>query len=206
MVYAALSGPTGGIWRSVNTGQTWQLMLSGQATSVVLDPESGTVSQPGHQYRSPGQPPGRLRRLPRHGRLHEPQPGQVWNQMLGGIGNPLIFKSTLLRALENVNRADGPSPNGTKGRISLAVPDRDRQRRPGRHLRGWLYAMVATPAGGLVGIFVTKDFGQNWTQVSIPTVPPGYQADPAIPDYDVTPGQLSRLRRGQIPRAITTRP
>ena len=36
---------------------------------------------------------------------------------------------------------------------------------------GWLYATVATPAGGLYGIFVTKDFGQNWTPITISTLP-----------------------------------
>ncbi len=52
---------------------------------------------------------------------------------------------------------------------------------------GWLYALVANPAGALDGIFVTKDFGQNWTEVNIPTEPnQGYQSNPAIPSNDVT--------------------
>ena len=46
IIYAALSGTNGGIWRSENTGKTWQLMLAGQATDVVLDPNSGTVLNP----------------------------------------------------------------------------------------------------------------------------------------------------------------
>ena len=52
---------------------------------------------------------------------------------------------------------------------------------------GWLYAAVATPAGAFDGLFVTKDFGQNWTQVRIPTVPnQGYQTNQAIPTNDVS--------------------
>ena len=41
IIYAALSGTNGGIYRSEDTGKTWQLMLAGQATDVVLDPTSG---------------------------------------------------------------------------------------------------------------------------------------------------------------------
>ena len=52
---------------------------------------------------------------------------------------------------------------------------------------GWLYALVANPAGALDGIFVTKDFGQNWTEVNIPTEPnEGYLTNPAIPTNDVS--------------------
>ena len=43
IIYAALSGPTGGVWRSQDTGKTWQLMLSGQATSVVLADRKSVV-------------------------------------------------------------------------------------------------------------------------------------------------------------------
>ena len=62
IIYAALSGTNGGIWRSEDTGKTWQLMLAGQATDVVLDPDSGTVLDPDTDTNGPGQPPGRLRR------------------------------------------------------------------------------------------------------------------------------------------------
>ena len=55
---------------------------------------------------------------------------------------------------------------------------------------GFLYAAVANPAGGFFGLFVTKDFGQNWTEVHIPTVPPitsgGASYNQAIPTNDVT--------------------
>ena len=37
---------------------------------------------------------------------------------------------------------------------------------------GFLYAAVATPTGGFYGLFVTKDFGENWTQVQTPTLTP----------------------------------
>ena len=37
---------------------------------------------------------------------------------------------------------------------------------------GWLYALVLDPAGNFVGngagLYLTKDFGQNWTRVRMP--------------------------------------
>ena len=50
---------------------------------------------------------------------------------------------------------------------------------------GWLYAAVATPTGGYDGLFMTKDFGQNWVQVNIATLPPAANFNQAIPTNDV---------------------
>ena len=57
---------------------------------------------------------------------------------------------------------------------------------------GWLYAAVSNTDSTLNGIFMTKDFGQNWVQVRIPTLPPvtGYHAGHpqqrrALGDYNV---------------------
>ena len=61
---------------------------------------------------------------------------------------------------------------------------------------GWVYALVSNPGGALFGIFVTKDFGENWTEVNIPTEPnQGYQSNPAIPINEAVP--LSSRRPGQ---------
>ena len=46
IIYAAMSGPNGGIWESQNTGQTWTQVLAGNATAVVLDPNSGLPLDP----------------------------------------------------------------------------------------------------------------------------------------------------------------
>ena len=35
---------------------------------------------------------------------------------------------------------------------------------------GWLYAAVATPNGDLAGLYITKDFGQNWTKIRLPVI------------------------------------
>ena len=100
-----------------------------------------------------------------------PNQGQVWNQMLGDIGNPLIFDNIYGTnyPYPNVNPVNGPSPNGAEGRIELAVPNATGNAVEDAVYAGWLYAIVSNPAGALDGIFVTKDFGQNWTQVRIPT-------------------------------------
>ena len=49
IVYAALSGGNGGLWRSLNSGRDWQKMYTGaqgqgQCTDVEFDPTSGTVN------------------------------------------------------------------------------------------------------------------------------------------------------------------
>ena len=185
IIYAALSGPTGGIWRSENTGQTWQKMMSGQATSVVLDPESGTVLDPSTSTDVQGNLQVVYAAIRGVGVFMSPNQGQVWNQLLGGIGNPLIFDQRSAR-LPTSTRSTVRPPTALTGRITLAVPNPTGNAAQDAVYEGWLYAVVATPAGGLNGIFVTKDFGQNWTQVRIPTEPnQGYQTNPAIPANDV---------------------
>ena len=60
IIYAALSDrrQQGGIWESQNTGQTWTPVLAGNATSVVLDQNSGTLLDPkcGHHPPTGGEP------------------------------------------------------------------------------------------------------------------------------------------------------
>src|SRR5262249_48754658 len=36
--------------------------------------------------------------------------------------------------------------------------------------QGWVYAIVAGTGSNFNGLYLTKDFGQNWTQVTIPIV------------------------------------
>src|SRR5262249_50508686 len=97
----------------------------------------------------------------------------------------------------------GATPNGAKARIVLAkpdltgvfLPDGTYTGNPVQDLlyEGWLYAGVMTPSGHLDGLYLTKDFGQNWTKVHIGTfaspVPNTQNAiptnDPTQPDYDV---------------------
>ena len=195
IIYAALSGPTGGIWRSEDTGKTWTLMLSGQATDVVLDPESGELLNPSTNTYVQGNLQVVYAAIRGLGVFMSPNQGQVWGQMLGDIGNPLILNITSPGFPANVNptnKSAEPNPNGAEGRITLAVPDPTGNVAEDAVYSGWLYALVSDPSGALYGVFVTKDFGQNWTEVNIPTEPDeGYTTVPAIPSGDVTQSNYS---------------
>ncbi|MBX6313387.1 MAG: subtilisin, partial [Isosphaeraceae bacterium] len=184
IVYAALSGGNGGLWRSLDSGNTWQLMRAGQATDLVLDPNSGT-----------GAPGGNLQILYAafrgEGVFMSPNRGQVWNKLLGGIGDPLIHDlSTGGFPVPVTNTAPG-SPGDGQGRIVLAKPALTGNPVQDLLYEGWLYVLVVTPgAGKLNGLYLTKDFGQNWTKVRLNTIPPvtaaGVTTAFAVPTNDYT--------------------
>ena len=168
ILYAALSdvdgsGRAGGIWRSLDTGQTWQRLLVGQATDLTLDLNSGT-----------GAPNGNLQTvdaaLEGQGVFVSNNRGQDWRQMTGGLGDPLIRdqESTGTVPTQVTVQAPGGTPNGAKGRITLARPSLTGVANADKLYQGWLYAAVATTDGNFDGLYVTKDFGQNWTKVALP--------------------------------------
>ncbi len=185
IIYAALSVPSGststagGIWESLNTGQTWTQVLKGNATSVVLDQNSGLLLDP-----NSGQPPSNGPGSPTYagndqivfagivgqGVYMSTNQGQSWALMAGNVGNPQIVD---LVTGKNVNPAmPEPTPNGAEGRIVLAVPAATNNYVESELYAGWLYAAVATASGGFDGLFITKDFGQNWTQIQLDSLPP----------------------------------
>ena len=116
IVYAALSGSDrhGGIWRSLDTGRTWQRLLAGQATDVLLDPNSGT-----------GVPGGNLQivyaGIRGQGVFSSPNRGQTFNLMAGGVGNPLIQDAD--RTLAQVNPLP-PAEPPTGPRAASCWPSR----------------------------------------------------------------------------------
>ena len=169
IIYAALSGPTGGIWRSTDSGQQWSLMLSGNATAVVLDPNSAVQAGGNLQVVYAGFESSSTSGAEAPGVYLSPNQGRDWQLMTGGEGNPLIVNEYNLK---NTNPATNPSPNGSGGRIVLAVPSSTDFADQNAIYSGWLYAAVSTPSGGFDGLFVTKDFGENWTQISIDTLQP----------------------------------
>ena len=183
IIYAAMSGTNGGIWRSEDTGKTWQLMLAGNATDVILDQDSAVPLNPDSNPAPNGNLQIVFAGMEGQGVFMSPNQGQVWNLMAGNTGNPLIVDvDTGL----NVNPAAAPNPNGGQGRIVLSVPAPTGNALDDAIYAGWLYAAVATPTGGFDGLFMTKDFGQNWVQVNIATVPPAANFHQAIPTNDVT--------------------
>ena len=161
IVYAALSGPNGGLWRSLDTGKTWQLMRAGQATDIALDPNSGT-----------GAPGGNLQNLwvgfRGEGVYFSNNRGQSLTQVLGGVGDPLIQDSQTDTPIPVGTPSD--TPNGNKGRIVLAKPDLTGLPSQDLIYQGWLYALVVGTDGHVNGLYLTKDFGQNWTKLDLPYI------------------------------------
>ena len=134
IIYAAMSGPTGGIWRSEDTGAHWTNMLPGQATSVVLDAESGGVLNPDTDTTVQGNLQVVFAGIRGVGVEMSPNQGQIWTLMNGGVGNPLIV-NTFVGQGHNVNPTNGPTPNGAEGRVVAGRAQRDRQRGPRHDLR-----------------------------------------------------------------------
>ena len=195
IIYAALADPAdstkGGVWESQNTGQTWTRVLTGNATSVILDQNSGTLLDPSSGTAPPtGAAPG----SPTYGGNYQivfagivgqgvymsSNQGQSWALMGGNIGNPLIIDRT---TDNNVNPAfPEPTPNGSNdGKIVLVVPAATNNYVESELYAGWLYAAVATTAGTFDGLFITKDFGENWTQIQLNSLPPIAGYNEAVP-------------------------
>ena len=202
IIYAALSGTNGGLWRSLDSGLHWGVVdtttgkrvanRAGQATDVVLDPNSGPID-------AVNNPTGNLQvvyaAFRGDGVYISPNQGQVWNLMNGGVGDPLIQDPVFNPPRPIAVGNPGANPNGAFGRIVLAKPALFPSSDPNAALKnfiyqGWLYAGVVTPDNHLQGLYLTKDNGQNWTKVTDPTLPPAagdINGQPrAIPSNDTT--------------------
>ena len=186
IVYGAMSGDNGGIWRSDDTGNTWQKVLDGQATDVMLDPTSGTVD-------AFTNPTGNLQRvfagIRGSGVWQSTSEGRLgsWSLMTGGVGKPRVQDLDVAPTVPVQVTNQGPTPNGAKGRIVLAKPFLTGDPRQDFMYQGWLYAAVVTPNDRLDGVYLTKDYGLNWTQLRIPTLPPLVpNSVRAVPTNDIT--------------------
>jgi subtilisin-like proprotein convertase family protein len=215
VVYAALGGANGGLWRSTDSGMTWGVVnpANGQripnlaikdaggntlpVTSLAFNSDSGTPSV--------NNPSGNLQVLyagvEGSGVYISPNQGQVWSLMAGGVGDPLIHDSVTKNPIP-VNQPAGNTPNGAFGRIVLVAPALMPSSVPNAALQNfiyqnWLYALVVTPDGNLQGLFVTKDQGQNWTQVRVATMPTtagaGVNTRAAIPTNNINQADYNFL-------------
>jgi subtilisin-like proprotein convertase family protein len=187
IVYAALSGQgtSGGIWRSLDTGATWTLMRGGDATDVVLDPNSGTLD-------AQGRPTGNLENVYAafrgEGVFMSPNRGQFFNRLDGGAGESLIQDSDVNGqppVAVNAPPSTPSSPSG--GRILLAKPALTGNPLQDALYAGWLYALVVPgSAANSGGLYLTKDGGQNWTRIALPTLPPVAGEEEAVPTNDTS--------------------
>ena len=174
IIYAAMGGPNGGLWRSLDTGNHWQKMSTSTqgnvATDVVLDLNSATVD-------AVSNPTGNVNFLyasfassgvffsPNRGVRLDSITGNNFDAMIrdaGVAGEPAITVNNGTQALSGA-------------RIALALPTPLPSTAAGADVEnllheGWLYAAV-TRSGRLVGLFMTKDYGQTWTQIKLSTVP-----------------------------------
>ena len=176
IVYAAMTGPNGGLWRSLDTGQTWQLMSSGtqgnQATDVVLDYNSAVVN-------AVSNPTGNVNVIYAAfngtGVFISPNRGQVLNPMTSLNVTPLIYDTTTAPHAVPVNNVVTPLGQ-SGGRIVLAKPTplaatAARADVENTLYEGWLYAAVANANGRLDAVYLTKDNGQTWTKLLLATIP-----------------------------------
>jgi subtilisin-like proprotein convertase family protein len=201
-VYAAFSGPNGGVWRSTNTGMTWQLIRAGQATDLSLPP--GAVVKQG----SPN--PGTLTVLyagfAGEGVFAARGPAlsaSSMDLMVGGAGNqnriivsPADVPGDPTTAVP-VNAPTG-TPNGTSTRIVLAQPQLTNNPLQDLAYQGWVYAVV-TNGTSIQGLYVTKDgtkgANNNWTQIQTPALQTKTgdfgSNDDTLPNFDVAKGQAT---------------
>ena len=177
IMYAAMFDPTdqnGGIWRSLDSGAHWTKVLAGEATSVVLDPDSGRTNQitnPTENLQNvyagmeTGGPTDTLA-----GVYSSPNQGTVWSAMLGTGGNPQIQNNDFFPNKVPIPVANPSSfPNSGGGRVILAKPELTGDTTKDLLYEGWLYAAVENVANDtLAGIYVTKNYGLSWTQIQIP--------------------------------------
>ncbi|MFO0959111.1 MAG: Ig-like domain-containing protein [Isosphaeraceae bacterium] len=162
----------GGIYRSTDSGLHWTRTLNGQATDVVLDqfsksPTTGLLQNVYAAMRFDGV------------YLSTDQGQSFGTARSGGVGNP------------NIQNADSPQAQPVPilnnvalpfaGRITLAKPALTGNALTDTMLQGWLYVasaraalggagdpiLGAGAAAGLDGLYLTKDFGRNWTRVDL---------------------------------------
>ena len=150
-----------GLWRSVDTGLHWTLMKSGTATDVVL--AAGSAGSNGQlqtlyaAFRGDG--------------VYRAQPATSATSLTPLLGTP-TGNGSFIDADSSTNQrvpinAPSATPNGNKGRILLATPALTTNAVENLNYQGWLYALVITGSSSLDGLYLTKDFGQNWTKVSL---------------------------------------
>jgi subtilisin-like proprotein convertase family protein len=166
IIYAAMSL---GLYKSVDTGKHWTRLgltppgNTNPVNDVVLAPDSAPL-------------PGTTNlqvvyaAVQNEGVFLSPNAGATWRLMPSGIGDPLILHTDGgIAPFPPVPVNAGLTPNAlATGRIVLATPVLTGNVVEDKQYEGWVYALEATPMGDLAGLFMTKDFGQNWTSIHLP--------------------------------------
>jgi len=177
IVYAALSGTNGGVWRSNDSGGHWTRVMAGNATDVALS--NGSADASGNLqilY-------GAFRGL---GVYYTTSATSAISMSVrnGGGQAPFRFDSDVNpeTTIATKNTA-GVNPTGAFGRVLLATPAKMGNTLEDTLYAGWLYALVVSGGGVLQDFYMTKDFGLNWVQVdiSVKSIPiPGSPLQPLL--------------------------
>jgi subtilisin-like proprotein convertase family protein len=186
IIYASVAGTAQaqGLWRSLTSGRTWVRLRAGVATDLVLDPTSGPIN-------AISNPTGNLQILyvgfQGEGIFRSNNQGGVLTRVDGGIGKPLVRDADVTPPQSIPVDAPVTQPFGANGVIKLAKPALFPSAAANADLRnqlysGWLYAAVAGTDGSLQGLYLTKDFGRNWTRIRLPEI--GAPNNRVIPSND----------------------
>ncbi len=177
IVYAALGGPTGGLYRSLDTGATWTLLKAGTATDITLDlnsksPTTGNVDIIYAAFQGLGV-------------FSSTNRGQGLTLVAGQLGNdPLIAGAGFFPQRATTVGNSGVTPNGANGRIILGKPALTGNVVEDLLYQDWLFAAVENTNGTFNGLYVTKDRGQNWTKALLSDVPDDFALTIDTPTND----------------------
>ncbi len=190
IIYAALGGPTGGLYRSLDSGDTWLLLSGGltnpntgqraAATDIVLDPNSRGASTGNNDNILYAAFEGL-------GVYSSNSQGQNLSLMTGMLGqDPLIQGNRFFPPITTKVNNASTTPNGANGRITLAKPALTGNAAVDLLYQDWLYAAVETVDGHLLGLYITKDRGQNWTKALLGDLPSNTAPEFATPSNNDT--------------------
>jgi subtilisin-like proprotein convertase family protein len=164
ILYAAISGTNGGLYRSTDSGLTWQQVRAGNATDVTLVPTglkdtNGNLLQLWAAFQNDGI----------YSTSFATTATSLTIQSGGGGVNTRTNNGNPLPVSANTISLAG------KGRVLISAVQPSTSNTLGNSLyAGWLYAAVVSATGSLE-LYMTKDYGQNWTRavlpISVPVAP-----------------------------------
>ncbi len=185
IVYIAVSGTNGGVYRSNNSGRDWTLMRAGNATDVFLAAgfrststgSAGTLSFLYAAFRGEGiyVTASALSAV-----LLSATPSTNVTPNIRNVDAAADFGLTV--DVPAYNASNGP--NGPRGRIQIVGPSATGDVLQDTFYAGWLYAIVSTADDRRDGLYLTKDFGKNWVKIHTPVILTGPSA--GFPTNDET--------------------
>lgn len=208
IIYVAFTDPNaaagttgkGGLYRSTDSGKTWQLMRAGQATDVLLELNSAIPSFNNADINNPTENVQSIdAAFAGDGVYRSTNQGESWTELLGTNPDAHTLDASTGNDIPVVVSSK-PNPDGDYGRIVLAAPALTGNPIEDALYQGWLYAAVVSennlnvPDGTLIGLYMTKDYGASWTKVQIDgkiingVVSQNPTNDTTQDQYDVTNG------------------